>query len=180
MTIKPDNLSNVSTPLDVKSNITNSINNSVNSFFMATKSVSSPYQTLQIQSSTTRKSSVGSTETAITSKPNVSPSLHTMTIPTQNFPPSLAQTQSISHTTNKSSNNNSSKETFNNISTSFTNNTNLCFKNTTNSEVSLVDSSITSFNRSFSNNKPLLASTNSASITNQRSSATASLLFVRY
>lgn len=140
---------------------------------MATKSGSSSYQALHTQSSSsTTVTSVAATETALTNNSHISPTLRTMTIPTQNFPPSLVQNQPISTTNN---------ETHSTNSINFTNQTNSCFKNTTTSEASLLEATITPFNNhhpTFNSNKTLLTST--TSISSQRSSATASLLFVRY
>lgn len=176
--LKPGNLPHLSASIDTISTTNNSLNSALcSSIYMGTRTGATNYQIPQSSSlltSTSDAASVPATETAL-----ISPSICTMTIPTQNFPPSLAHNQT---TVSSTITNNESTSHSNIISTNWSDAKKL--------EISPYETNLNTtspFNshhqpRMFNSNKTLLASTTSTSTTNnhQRSSTTASLLFVRY
>lgn len=162
-TFKTENLPHLSASVDVISgfgNITNNnlLNTSANSsIYQATKTGSPAYQALSQQSSA-----------GATCIPHNGPSLHTMTIPTQNFPPSVIQTQQISTTVN---NNTSTPNTT-------TNQNDAIQKNTVAAEAHNFKNHNLNTNKSFQASQT--TSTMSSIVTQQQSSGAANLLFVRY
>lgn len=175
--LKPGNLSHLSASVDTISTTNNSINSTLSSsIYMATRTGARTYQIPQSSSlltNTKDATSVVATETTL-----ISPSICTMTIPTQNFPPSLAhnQTTITSSPTTSAANN---ETTHNNIISTY-------WSEPKNFDITPpFETNINSHHQAhmFNSNKSLLASTTSTSTNtnnHQRSSTTASLLFVRY
>ena len=178
--LKASNISHIKTAsVEIVSGFTDTGNNliksSLKSFaYIATKALSSlstesaPCTTLAL--------------TTTSCNQNMNPSLCTMTIPTQNFPPSLNQSQSSLAALN---NNNDTNKTTNTVNFPNQNHSNL--KNgTLATSLSLMPDAeaaipnLNNIHQNINSSKTILTSTNSSSISSQRSSTTASLLFVRY
>ncbi|TMW49374.1 hypothetical protein DOY81_005518 [Sarcophaga bullata] len=173
---KASNISHIKTAsVEIVSGFTDTGNNLIKSSIktsacMATKTLSS----LSTESAPCTTLALATTSC----NQNMNPSLHTMTIPTQSFPPSLSQSQSSSAALNNNNDNNKTTTTVNFSNQNHSNLKNFTLATSPMSDAETTIPNLNDIHQNMNSSKTILTSTTSSSISSQRSSTTASLLFV--